>query len=105
MYTSPVTDSLFQKILYRTAEDFRKAEDSLCAGLVDVLVALFVHLDRPEADIASFGKLRLCAAIECADALEIGVGKVLTYFGIDNIGELTDIRFVERGIHLPQVFK
>ena len=39
--------------------------------LVDILVALFVHLNRPEADIASLGKLRLRAAVELADALEI----------------------------------
>ena len=104
-YIPLATDSFFQKILHRTAEDFRKAEDSFRAGLVDVLVALFVHLDRAEADIASLGKLRLCAAIERADTLEVGVGKILPHFGVNNIGELTDVCFMERGIHLPQIIK
>lgn len=40
-----VTDLRFQKILHRTAEDFCKAKNSLRTGFVDVLVALFVHLN------------------------------------------------------------
>ena len=56
-------------------------------------------MNRPKADIASSGKLRLRAAIERADALEVGISEVLAYFGIGNIGELADVRLVERRIH------
>ena len=49
-------------------------------------------MDRPKADIAPFGKLRLRAAIERTDALEVGVSEVLAYFGIGNIGELADVK-------------
>lgn len=40
-----VTDLRFQKILHRTTEDFCKAKNSLRTGFVDILVALFVHLN------------------------------------------------------------
>ena len=40
-----VTDLRFQKILHRTTEDFCKAKNSLRAGFIDILVALFVHLN------------------------------------------------------------
>ena len=86
-------------MLHCAAEDFREAENSFRAGFVDVFVALLVHLNRPKADIASSGKLRLRTAIERADALEVGISEVLAYFGIGNIGELADVRFVERRIH------
>ena len=45
-------------------------------------------MNRPKAHTAPFGKLRLRAAIERADALEVGISEVLAYFGIGNIGEL-----------------
>ena len=90
---------LFQQILHCTSKNSGKPENGFGAGFVDVLVALLVHLNRPKADIASSGKLRLRAAIERADALEVGISEVLAYFGIGNIGELADVRFVERRIH------
>ena len=37
--------SLFQKILHCAAKDFGKAENRFRAGFIDILVALFVHLN------------------------------------------------------------
>ena len=71
--------SLFKKILHRAAKDFCEAENRLRAGFIDILVVLLVHLDRPEADTASLGKLRLRAAVGRADAFEIGIRKMRTH--------------------------
>ena len=70
--------SLFKKILHCAAKDFCEAENRFRTGFIDILVVLLVHLDRPEADAASLGKLCLCAAVGRTDALEIGVSAVIS---------------------------
>ena len=97
--------SLFQKILHCAAKDFGKAENRFRAGFIDILVVLLVHLDRPEADAASLGKLCLCAAVGRTDALEIGICKIRTHFGIGNIGKFADVCFVKRSVHLLQILE
>ena len=76
---APSRRSFFPKILHCAAKDFGKAENRLRAGFIDILVVLLVHLDRPEADTASLGKLRLRAAVGRADAFEIGIRKMRTH--------------------------
>ena len=74
---APSQRSPFQKILHCAAKDLGKAENRFRAGFIDILVVLLVHLDRPEADTASPGKLRLRAAVGRADAFEIGIRNLL----------------------------
>ena len=42
---APSRRSLFQKILHRAAKDFCEAENRFCAGFIDILVVLLVHLN------------------------------------------------------------
>ena len=92
--------SPFKKIFHRAAKDFGKTKDGFRAGFVDILVTLLVHLNRPETDAASLGKLRLCAAVGRADAFEICISKIGTHSGIGNIGKFADVGFVEWSVHL-----
>ena len=62
--------SLFlDEILNATTKHLGKAVNSLYTGLVDILVSLFVHLDRSEADAGTLGELCLRDAICSTDAL------------------------------------
>ena len=60
------------QILNGASQYFCKTEDSIYAGLVDIFVSLFIHLDRAKADTGPFGQLSLGAAVGSSDAFEIG---------------------------------
>lgn len=65
--------SLFlNEILNCTAQHFCKAVNGFNTCLVDILISLFIHMDRSQADAGALGQLRLSAAVGGTDAFEIG---------------------------------
>ena len=69
------------QILNGTAQHLCKTEDSIYTGLVDILVFLFIHLDRSEADSGPFGQFGLGAAVGGSDVFEIGFCEALYHYG------------------------
>ena len=55
--------SAFQQVFHPAAKCARKCMDGLGTRLVDVLIALLVHLNRPQADTGKAGELGLGAAV------------------------------------------
>ena len=93
------------QIFHGAAQYFRKAIHSIDTGLVDVFVALLIHLNGSEADIGSLSQFRLRASVCCADTLQVGFRKLIFHSSIYNIYEFGDVRFVKDVVHFLQILK
>ena len=69
------------QILNGTSQHLCKAVNGFHTGLVDILVSLSIHLDRPKADFRMFGQFNLGAAVGGSDAFEIGFCETLYHYG------------------------
>ena len=97
--------SLLHQILNRTSQHLCKSADRVNARFIDVLLPLFIHLNRAQTNAGELRKLALGATVQRAETLQIGFGERFADYLINSIGELGDIGFVQGWAHTKQIIE
>ena len=84
----------FEQIFDGAAENFGDTVKRFDACFIDVFVPLFIHLDGAETDAGAFCKLGLGAPVDCADAFQIRILKVIPNLFIRDNSEFGYIGFM-----------